>query len=90
MIASRTMHADQHDADARPPQPQRAAQQGRAADRGVAAATSASATASRAHLAHSWVLSLGVTRMVATSASRLSTTYTAAISMASAWTTGRS
>ena len=36
------------------------------------------------------VLSRGVTRMVATSASRLSTTYTAAISMASAWTTGRS
>src|SRR5205085_563708 len=40
--------------------------------------------------AHSRVLSLGVTKMVATSASRLSTTYTAAMSIASAWTTGMS
>src|SRR6266480_6965490 len=72
-----------------PPQLERTAQQRRAAYRrewrgylGVGDPV--------AYLAHSWVLSFGVTRMVATSASRLSITYTAAISMASAWTTGRS
>ena len=41
-------------------------------------------------LAHSRVLSLGVTRIVATSASRFKITYTAAISIASAWMTGKS
>ena len=39
---------------------------------------------------HSRVRRRGVTMMVATSASRLSTTYSAAMSMASACTTGRS
>src|SRR5262249_372498 len=76
-------------ADARPPQPQRTAQQGRAANRrqrrhlGVG-------DRDAGHLAHSRVLSFGVTRMVATSASKLTITYTAANSMASAWITGKS
>jgi len=41
-------------------------------------------------VAHSRVLSRGVTRIVATSASRLSSTYKPAIRIASAWTTGMS
>src|SRR5262249_39745232 len=81
--------AQQREADACPPQPQRTAQQGRAANRGQRRHLGVG-DRDAGHLAHSRVLSFGVTRMVATSASRLSITYTAANSMASAWTTGKS
>src|SRR5262249_30010109 len=82
--------ADKRDADTGPPQPQRSAQQGCAPDPGRRQWQLRAGDDGAAHLAHSRVLSLGVTRIVATSASRLRITYTAAMSMASAWMTGRS
>src|SRR5262249_55936637 len=88
---------DEHETDLRAPEPEGTPEQVRTAprhdrdlhplglqsDRRVAAQLDVA-------VAHSRVLSRGVTRIVATSASRLSSTYRPAIRIASACTTGMS